>query len=117
MLSHFQRLLDDRQRLREMAREIESPNSEDDDLVKLAIAGFCCHRPVEHWGFDEFEFVSQRRHEVADFDAPWVEFVCLAAGYLLGLLQDGKLIEAQGNLFEAQLPGFMWLHSECFTTS
>ena len=51
------------------------------------------------------------------FDTPWVEFVCLAAGYLLGLLQDGKLSAAQGHLFEAQLPGFMWLHSECFAIS
>ncbi len=50
-------------------------------------------------------------------DPLWVEFVCLASGYLLGLYQAEKFSEAECALFEAQLPGFMWQHSERFTTA
>jgi hypothetical protein len=117
MLSHFQRLCDDLPRARQMAAAIESPNPEDDRLVGLALAGYSFHQAVESWGRDELDFVTRRRREVEDFDPLWVEFVCLASGYLLGLYQTGKFGEAECALFEAQLPGFMWQHSERFTTA
>src|SRR5262249_49247027 len=106
MFSHFQRLCDVLPAVREAAAAIESPNVEDDNLVRIAIAGYCYHQPVESWGRDERDFVSRRRCEVDGFDPLWVEFVCLASGYILGLYQAGQLSEAQFALFEAQLPGF-----------
>jgi hypothetical protein len=63
---------------------------------------------------DKFDFVASRRREVADFGPRWVEFVCLASGYLLGLYQAGRCDDRECALFEAQLPGFMWQHSERF---
>jgi hypothetical protein len=117
MLSHFQRLCDDLPAVREAAAAIESPNPEDDRLNRMAIAGYSYHRPIESWGRDELDFVSRRRREVEGYDPLWVEFVCLASGYLLGLYQAGELSEAECALFEAQLPGFMWQHSERFTTA
>ncbi len=59
--------------------------------------------------------MSRRRAEVVDFAPRWVEFVCLAFGYLLGLYQEGLCTESRFSLLEAQLPGFMWLHAERFT--
>jgi hypothetical protein len=117
MLSHFQRLCDDLPQVRELAAAIESPNLEDDRLIKIAITGYSYHQAAEAWGRDELEFVSRRRREVEGEDPLWVEFVCLASGYLLGLYQTEKLDEAECALFEAQLPGFMWQHSERFTTA
>jgi hypothetical protein len=114
--SHFERLLDDLPLIREVAAAIESPNPDDDFRIKLAIAGYPYHQPVETWGREAFEFVSPRRREVEDFEPLWIEFVCVASGYLLGLSQAGELDDAECVLFEAQLPGFMWLHSERFTT-
>ncbi len=115
MMSHFQRLSDDLPRIRDLVATLESPNPEDDRPTKFAIVGYSYYRSVESWNREAFEFVAQRRYEVEDFDEPWVEFVCLAAGYLLGLYQAGQCSEAEYALFEAQLPGFMWLHSERFT--
>jgi hypothetical protein len=117
MLAHFQRLCDELPYARETAAAIESPNPEDDLLIKIGIVGYCYHQTIESWGSDELDFVSRRRGEVEDFDPLWIEFVCFASGYLLGLFQAGELSEAKSALFEAQLPGFMWLHSERFTTS
>ena len=116
MLAHFQRLSDDLPSAREKAAALEWPDPEDDALFRLAIVGYSSHRPASSWGDEERDFVARRRREVEDFDPPWVEFVCLASGYLLGLYQSGKFSEAECALFEAQLPGFMWQHSERFTT-
>lgn len=114
MMTHFHQLWDDLPQVREKVAQLESPNPEDDRLVKFAIVGYSYHRPVDAWGRDEFEFVVKRRREVAEFDPRWVEFVCLASGYLLGLQESGAINDTEFALFEAQLPGFMWLHSERF---
>ena len=117
VFSHFQQLIDDLALIRKRVSELESPNPEDDSPVKFAIVGYSYHQSAESWSREEFEFVAQRRHEVEDFDEPWVEFVCLAFGYLLGLYQAGRCSDAEATVFEAQLPGFMWLHSERFTNA
>jgi len=101
MIAHFRKLWEDLARVREKVALLESPNPEDDRMVKFAIVGYSYHRPVESWGRDEFEFVAQRRREVAESDPRWVEFVCLASGYLLGLAQSGSLSESECALFEA----------------
>jgi hypothetical protein len=115
MLDHFQRLCDELPEIREQVAAIESPNPEDDRPVRFAIVGYSYHRSIESWGREELEFVKRRRHEVADFDARWVEFTCLASGYLLGLYQAERCSDAEFTRFEAQLPGLMWLHSARFT--
>jgi hypothetical protein len=116
MVSHFDRLWDDLPQLREKIAILASQNPDDDRMVKLAIIGYACHQPKSSWGRDEFDFVASRRREVAGFGDLWVEFVCLASGYLLGLYQAGKCNDSEFALFEAQLPGFMSLHAERFTT-
>lgn len=117
MVSHFRKLWDDLPHIREMAASLESPNMEDDQMVKIAIAGYSYHQPAQSWGRDEFEFVDKRRREVVDFDPKWVEFVSVASGYLLGLYQSGQINDAQCAQFEALLPGYMWQYSERFTSA
>ena len=115
MLTHFQKLSDDLPTIQEKVATLQSPNVEDDDPVKFAIIGYSYHRPVEGWGQEEFDFVNSRRQEVADFDTLWVNFTCLASGYLVGLYQSGRCGNSEFAPFEAQLAGFMWQHSERFT--
>jgi hypothetical protein len=117
MLSHFQRLCDVLPAAREAAEAIESPNPEDDFLIRIAIAGYCYHQSTESWGRAELDFVSGRRREVGGQDPLWIEFVCLAAGYVLGLIHAGEFSEADCALFQALLPGFMWLNAERFTSA
>ena len=110
-----QQLWDDLPQIRVQVAKLESPNPDDDHMVKIAIVGYSYHQPTTSWGRDEFDFIMQRRREVADFGERWVEFVCLASGYLLGLHQAGRCGDAEFLLLEAQLPGFMWQYSERFT--
>jgi hypothetical protein len=114
MLSHIRFLWDELPVICEKVTLLESPNPDDDRMVKFAIVGYSYHQPVASWGRDEFEFVASRRREVADFAPRWIEFVCLASGYLLGLYRAGRCDDRECALFEAQLPGFMWEHSERF---
>ena len=79
--------------IREKVAALESPHVEDDKPVKFAIVGYSYHRSAESWGREEFDFVGHRRREVADFDTPWVDFTCLASGYLVGLHQAGRCSE------------------------
>jgi hypothetical protein len=114
MLSHFRLLWEQLPEIREKVALLESPNPDDDRMIKFAIVGYSYHQSIESWGRAEFDFVASRRVEVSDFGPRWVEFVCLASGYLLGLYQAGRCAERDCALFEAQLPGFMWQHSERF---
>ena len=114
MTPHFRRLWDDLPQIQEDVARLESPNPDDDRKVKFAIVGYSYHQTVDSWGRDEFDFVAQRRQEVAEFEPRWIEFVCLASGYLLGLAKSESINDTEFALFEAQLPGFMWLHSERF---
>ena len=115
MLAHFQLLLDDLPKIRQQVEMLKSPIPDDDRMVRFAILGYSYSQPTETWGRDEFDFVASRRLEVQEFGPLWVEFVCLASGYLLGLYKAAKCNDREFALFEAQLPGFMWLNSEQFT--
>lgn len=116
MFSYFSQIWDQLPRIRELASSLESPNAEDDQLVKIAIAGYSYHQPVESWGRNEFDFVKKRRDEVAGYDSKWIEFVCAASGYLLSLYQSDQINDTQCFQFKMLLPGYMWQHSERFTS-
>jgi len=113
-MDHFDMLVDDLPDIREKVALLESPNPDDDRIVKFAIVGYSYHQPIGSWGRAEFDFVASRRLDVAEFGLQWVEFVCLASGYLLGLYQAGRCDDRECALFDAKLPGFMWQHSEWF---
>jgi hypothetical protein len=114
VLSHFERLWNDLPAIRESVEKLESPNPEDDRFIKFAIVGYSYFQPITSWGPDELRFVARRRQEVLEQGELWTEFVCLAAGYMLGMCQAGKCTDQECALFEAQLPGYMWMHSNRF---
>jgi hypothetical protein len=104
-------------RYRTEAEALESPNAEDDDLMRMAIIGFSINSKTETWSRPHLDFV--RRHLEDDFSDGQLEFLhgdeahsyalfaALCLGYLLGLFQAGQLSEADFSVGEAQLPGFM----------
>jgi hypothetical protein len=114
MLTHFDLLWNDLAEIRKKAALLESPNPQDDRMVKLSMVGYSYHRPIASWGCDEYEILASRRRDSADLGPRWVEFVCLVSGYLLGMHQAGRCSDTEYARLEAQLPGFMWLHSERF---
>jgi hypothetical protein len=117
MFSHFDRLFGDLPLIRAKVAAIDSPNSEFDRPVKFAFVGYLYHQSAECWGRQEFDFVAGRRNEVVDCDPLWVEFVCLGVGYCLAAFQTARFNQVEFKVFEAQLAGYMWLHSERFTST
>jgi hypothetical protein len=88
------------QRYRTAAVALESPNSEDDEYSKLAIAGFSSYSSVERWGVEEFTlFQAMRASEFTAEVREWHEadaevyerFGCLCLGAILGLKDIGAI--------------------------
>jgi hypothetical protein len=103
------------------ARAIESPNSSDDEWVKLAMAGFSSHVGLEQWTREDFDsFVEIRRSEFTDEvlgelgpEAVCYErFGCICIGAILAQMRLGA-IRGPEELFVAlaAVAGFMALHS------
>ena len=69
MLAHFRLLWDELQRIgKEKVAILESPNLEDDRMVRFAIAGFIrITSQLNREGRREFDFVASPAKEVADF--------------------------------------------------
>jgi hypothetical protein len=104
------------------AESIDSPNLEDDQWVKLGIAGFSAHAPTERWTADDLRlFLEIRSSELTDdvlaefgSDAGVYErFGCLCIGAVLGLMQLGA-IRNEDELLVAQaaVAAFMTLNSQ-----
>ena len=117
----FQALFDGFKRYRESARDLQSPNQDDDEYVRAAIVGFSRHSETEEWARGHFEFIHDYRRgdysdeslEVlyGDHAGDYALFACLCLGSLLGLFQSGKITDEEFRIAEAQLPGFMALNA------
>ncbi len=103
-----------------MARQLMSPNPEDDLTVKTAIVGFSHHSPTEEWGPNHFAFLRQRldaEYRPGDLSLYGPSgnnirlFFALCCGYLLGLYQAEAINDQEFTLAEAQIPGLIALHA------
>lgn len=119
-LVEYSQLLNNFKELRAQADALESPNSEDHRRIKLAIIGFAQSSDWNHWARDHVAFIEDRlQNDLAaeEFSEDWIDFSCLAMGYLLGGLDSGIIAnDAEFCTADAQLPGFMWLHAERFNS-
>ena len=116
---HLDRLLERRDHLIAAARELRTPNTEDDELIRCGIVGFAQHVPLDRWDADCFQYLSALRDEVLGdaFSADWRHFTCLAGGYFLGMRVAGVLNDPGLRMTEAHTPGYMWAHSESFDST
>ncbi len=95
------------------------------DPIDFARHGFALNAPADSWGDNHRRFIDDRcvgelsDDSLADHEsaAPaWRAFACLALGCLLGLYQTERIIGLQFEAADAQLAGFMFLHSPVFET-
>lgn len=116
----FEKLLKGLPRYRRMAQKLVTPNPEDDEFVRAGIVGFSFHQPTESWGKSHFRFLRSRLDlDYGPTSMEWYGeaapahrvFVAMCLGYLLGLHQSGVISDDEFTLAEAQLPGFMILHT------
>jgi hypothetical protein len=114
MLDAFEKLLNNLARDLELAHRLSSPNTEDTDEIKVAIVGFSYHSTTEQWSTSEFQFVARILESTEDFSPRERLFYALGLGYLLGLLQSGKLSRDSFDTAIAQLPGFIFLNAGAF---
>ncbi|QEG40182.1 hypothetical protein [Roseimaritima ulvae] len=120
VLLDFSHLLDNFEELRAQADALESSNPEDHRRIKLAIVGFAQSSDWNHWAREHLGFIEGRlQHDLSqnEFSDDWIDFSCLAMGYILGCFDCGKITtDVEYRTADAQLPGFMWLHAERFSS-
>ncbi|EMI40254.1 hypothetical protein [Rhodopirellula sp. SWK7] len=95
------------------------------DPNDFARHGFSLTAPDSAWASDHQQVIDARcagdlsEESLADHGtaAPaWRAFTCLALGCLLGLYQSQQIDDQQFFVADAQLAGFMFLHSPLFET-
>jgi hypothetical protein len=103
------------------AAALESPNSDDDEYSKLAIAAFSSYSSVERWGVEEFTlFQAMRASEFTADVREWhgvdaqiyERFGCLCLGAILGLKDMGAIqSDDELELAHASAMAFMTGHA------
>jgi hypothetical protein len=103
-----------------LARQLQSPNSEDELAIRVAIVGFSYHASIEQWSVDHYKFLKGRidpefaLENLADYQPISQNirlFAALCFGYLLGLYQTYKVTGQELQVLEAQIPGLIALRS------
>lgn len=120
-MAEFEHLLSGFAQLQRAAHELQSPNSGDDEFIKIAIIGFSLHEKMERWGRSHYEFIKARRiGELSDENLDWYEefapsvaaFSCLALGAMQGLYSRGQIDDTEFLHGDALLPGFISMNVE-----
>lgn len=113
-IPHLKRLLEQFEELTARAIEFQSPNPDDDELIRCGIIGFAFHASCDDWDVGHFKYVRNLRDEVLKdaFSEDWRRFTCLAAGYFLGMWRAGLIDDRELHFAEAITPGYMWSHSD-----
>ena len=102
------------------ARQVRSSKPTGTEVVHAAVVGFLLFSPVEDWGREHYEFITERLDGELALDAlDWYEesapavqrFSCLALGALLGKYAAGEIDDLGFTLGDAHLPAFIALHA------
>ncbi len=92
-----------------IACDLKSPNSEDGNLIKMAIVGFSYHDKTENWAVGHCKIAERYLKESEDVgDSEDIrKFSMLALGSLLGMYSAGKIDDRLYGIGYALLPGFV----------
>lgn len=102
-----------------LARNLKSPNSEDNLAIKAAMVGFSYNSSTEEWDLGHFEFVRDRldKHFAASESVEYGRhgarvrlFAALCLGYLLGLYNKQEINDEEFRVEEVRLPGLIMMH-------
>ena len=124
MFDDIQRLVGTFYRDMQTAKDVITPNPEDDFVIKAAITGFSYNSPVDDWGRGHFEFVKTRidrdysPKELAEYGDNGENiklFFALSLGVLLGIYQKGDISDEDFKTAEQQIPGIIMLHLSSLT--
>ena len=111
----FTPLIEHFAQLHAQATDLKTPNPEDYHRIRLAMIGYSRSADIALWDIRHFQFIQNRLDTDLppdDFSDAWIDFACLALGYLLGLADSGQIeTDSDFGVADAQLPGFMWMHS------
>jgi hypothetical protein len=107
-LPEFEKLHKSFARDRNTAEQLISLNPKDSLEIRIAIVGFSYNAATDQWARSHFDFV-QKQIRMTSSEGNELLFFSLCHGFLLGLLQAGKINDLEFDLAEAQLPGFLLL--------
>jgi hypothetical protein len=103
------------------ALALASANAEDDHFIKMGVVGFLQFASMHEWGQAHWQIIRDlRAGAYCDEELEWfedsgyavAEFACLFYGSLLGLDVRGSLNDADREIAQAVLPGFIAGHLE-----
>jgi hypothetical protein len=116
----YQRILRRYGDIKAAAARFESPNPEDDEFVKLAIAGFSSIASTDRWSWEHFCAIRElRAGELSDEELDgheshardYARFACICYGALFALREIGALKDDDDfEIAEAVMPAFMMSH-------
>ncbi len=91
--SHLDRLLAGFSRSIDAARQLPTPNSEDDEFIRCGMIWFSQILSLDRWNRSHFEYVSLLRDEISgiEFSGHWIRFCCLSTGYFVGMAEAGLI--------------------------
>jgi hypothetical protein len=111
LIDDFERLVEEFPDQIRAARKIRPTDPKHDALIRVAIRGFTLTSKVYKWDAQHFAYVKRRArlHFEGLGDGPML-FFCLAAGYLMGLAQEGGIIKPEFKAAEVQLDDIIRLN-------
>jgi hypothetical protein len=111
LIDDFERLVEEFPDQIRAARKIRPTDPKHDALIRVAIRGFTLTSKVYKWDAQHFAYVKRRArlHFEGLGDGPML-FFCLAAGYLMGLAQEGGIIKPEFKAAEVQLDDIIQLN-------
>lgn len=108
----------------EIAKKLESPNSEDDLATKTAIVGFSRYALTIDWEFEHYEFVRNRLdleyppevlEELGENSDSIKLFYALTLGTLLGLYRQKQIDDLEFRIGEFGVFGLIMQHLAILT--
>jgi hypothetical protein len=111
LIDDFERLVEEFPDQIRAARKIRPTDPKHDALIRVAIRGFTLTSKVYKWDAQHYAYVKRRArlHFEGLGDGPML-FFCLAAGYLMGLAQEGGIIKPEFKAAEVQLDDIIRLN-------
>jgi hypothetical protein len=119
VFKHLEELVKTFERDVQLAKQLDSPNDDDDLEIKVAMVGFSYNSRTDDWDLGHFDFVRLRlarnfaSSELAEY-GPNAEnvrlFFALSVGYLLGLYHQEELSDNDFRTAELLVSGLIMQH-------
>ena len=109
IFDEFEKLWESYRAHSEAAHKLTTPNSEDDEFIRMAIIGFTIHQTIDKWRPDHrvlaIDYLDSMNQP--EDTSKMKKFTMLAFGTVLGLYSSWKIDERGYRIGNILIPGFV----------